>query len=384
VPWVLAWDRQTILAQLRRGSFWGWLLGGLAAAALAVTLFVQTNNDRTELTRWGRGYAAVLHLQLLADLFVGAFAAMLLLWPKGGAVGLAAFREGLRQPMFWMLFFLSFLFLMPLVPVLPYFTLGEDFKMVKELEYDLIMLFALIFGVIMASMSISEEIEGRTAVTLMSKPISRRQFLLGKFAGIFLASLVMMTLLGWWMVWMFIFKQWWDPPLGQVGPPPDPEWVTTAVTTWAPQGEPMFLFRGFLLWVDEAGAALPGIVIVSCQVMVLLAIATALATRLSMVVNLPICIAIYFLGHLSPILIASERARPPEQRYRLVEFMAQVFNTVLPGLEHFQLSAAIVRDAPLRLDDFALYAANVGMYAVMYSAIALLFGLILFEDRDLA
>jgi len=35
--------------------------------------------------------------------------------------------------------------------------------------------------------SINEEIEGRTAVTLMSKPVSRRQFLMGKFVGILTA-----------------------------------------------------------------------------------------------------------------------------------------------------------------------------------------------------
>ena len=34
---------------------------------------------------------------------------------------------------------------------------------------------AVLFGVLASSMSISEEIEGRTAITLMSKPVSRRQ-----------------------------------------------------------------------------------------------------------------------------------------------------------------------------------------------------------------
>ena len=41
------------------------------------------------------------------------------------------------------------------------------------------MLASAAFGVLVAAVSISEEIEGRTAVTLMSKPVSRRQFLLG-------------------------------------------------------------------------------------------------------------------------------------------------------------------------------------------------------------
>src|SRR5258708_34804615 len=59
------------------------------------------------------------------------------------------------------------------------------------------MLARVLFGVLAASMSISEEIEGRTAVTLMSKPVNRRQFLIGKFLGILMACLVMTLIVGW-------------------------------------------------------------------------------------------------------------------------------------------------------------------------------------------
>src|SRR5262249_40128076 len=137
----------------------------------------------------GRVYGSVLHLQLLADFFVLTFALLLKVWPKGAAVALSAFREGIRQPMFWLIV-LGAVGFMVVVPFLPYFTFGEDHLMVRELGQDVIMLGALIFGAVLASMSISEEIEGRTAVTLMSKPVSRRQFLLGKYAGILLAALV--------------------------------------------------------------------------------------------------------------------------------------------------------------------------------------------------
>jgi hypothetical protein len=71
-------------------------------------------------------------------------------------------------------------------------------------------------------------------------------------------------------------------------------------------------------------------------------------------------------------------------RMPLVRFMAGVFNVFMPGLEHFDMSGAVVRDAPLPVEDFALYTTNVAIYAVTYSVSALLFGLILFEDKDLA
>jgi ABC-type transport system involved in multi-copper enzyme maturation permease subunit len=378
LPWLAAIDPPAFLRLARRPGSWGIALAGVVGAGVGFTLFLEANATAEVLPRYGRLYGAALQLQLTADFFVLVFGLLLWLWPKGAAVGLSAFRESLRQPMFWLVFFVA-LFFMWVVPFLPYFTLGEDLKMVKELGYDVIMLFTVIFAIIAASSSVSEEIEGRTAITLMSKPVSRREFLLGKFVGILLSSLVLVGTLGWFLVWMFLFKQVLDPPITQ-DRVPDPAWVLRFVANYVPTGPSADFVRGIGLWYDESVAVLPGLIIVSCQVMVLLAIATALATRLPMMVTVPVVAIFYFLGHLTPVLIAVSARGDIE----LVKFMAQVFDTVLPGLEHFGLGATIVRDAPLPPSDFALYTANVSLYAGMYTAIALLFGLILFEDRDLA
>ncbi len=375
--WFSVLDLRLIRSQIVKPVFWGWFVAALLGLGLAEAFVLNGSSAEQGLVFWGRIYMSVLHLQLIADFFVVVFWVVLKAWPKGGGVALAAFREGLRQPMFWLLF-LAAGFLMGVVTLLPYFTLGEDFKMVEELEFDLTMLASVIFGVIAASTSISEEIEGRTAVTLMSKPVSRRQFLLGKFLGILLASLVMATLLGWWLVWMLHFKATFDPGF-LVEKPPDPAWVVNAVNDYTSAGEVRDLFRGTLLWIHDAGRALPKLTIIFCQVMVLVAIAVALATRLPMVVNIPVCVFFYFLGHLTPILTAVSA-----NKLKLVSFMAQVFDTVLPGLEHFSLGPAIVRDTPLPPTEFALYTVTVTLYALLYTGVALLFGLILFEDRDLA
>jgi hypothetical protein len=375
LPWVLVLDR-SVLRLLRQPKPLGIFLGINLALGLAAAAFISP--DPGIVARWGRGYMAVLHLQLSADFFVVVFVVLLKLWPKGGAVALAAFREGIRQPMFWLLFFPALAFEW-VVPFLPYFTLGEDLKMVKELGYDLLTLVSGLFAVIAAGTSISDEIEGRTAVTLMSKPISRRDFLLGKFAGVFLATLVLVVLLGWSLTWMFQFKEWYDPKIGQMEKPPDPAWVLNYASRYAPAGIPSEAARGILLWVNDAGAVLPGLVLVSCQVLVLLAIAVALATRLHFIVNFVICAGFYFLGHLAPVLTAVS-----QNRFPLVKFMANVFDVLMPGLEHFDMSGAVVRDTPLPPGEFALYTANVTLYAVTYAVIALLFGLILFEDKDLA
>jgi hypothetical protein len=370
LPWLWLLDARWVRDNLfRNGRIVFYLLVAVVPAFL-----VANGVDPSVLAVWGRIYAAILHLQLIADVVAGALVLLLLVWPKGGAVALAAFRESVRQPMYWLLT-LSAAFLLFISPWIPYFTFGEDFKMVKELGFEMIMLFVTVFAVIAASTSVHDEIEGRTAITLMSKPVSRRQFLLGKFAGILCAAFVMTALLGWFFQGMLLNRPY---DIQNQVTYVEPAWVLSSVRHWLGEGELPDFVKGIGYWFNDALEVLPGLVLGFCQVMVLLAIAVALATRLSMIVNLPVCLVIFFLGHLTPILAAVSH------NYALVYFTAQLFGTLLPGLEFFSMGQAVVREAPLPAGQFALYTANVSLYAVMYTAIALLFGLILFEDRDLA
>jgi hypothetical protein len=391
VPWLLAFN-WSMLGQWMQSPVALFRLVRLVPVALVVVvvgmipaLLPDLIQDPETLQVCGRCYGALLQAQLAANLLVLVFAVLMLAWPKGGAVALAAFREGIRQPMFWLLAVFG-LFAMAVSPFIPYFTFGEDHKMVEELGYDTIMGVALLFGVLAASMSISEEIEGRTAVTLMSKPVSRRQFLLGKFLGILLAAVAMTFILGWCFDWVLIYKRWYD----RVDPVPVATPLTNWVQAWLSSSSttPDFV-RGIDLWANDAGSAMPGLILGLCQVMVLLAVAVSLATRLPMVVNLVICLGVYFGGHLTPVLvqIARERAVPEAGGLpvaQILSFMAQLFDTLLPGLDYFSLGTAVVRDNPLPLGPFFLYVGSVVCYAVLYTLIVLVFGLILFEDRDLA
>lgn len=393
VPWVAA-GYLTSSGVLRGSALRGFLntpgalrqfLGRLGMAALALVIpacfqfFVQ---ERESLEVGGRVYAAVLQLQLTVDFFVIAFAVLLTAWPKGGAVALAAFREGVRQPMYWLLTLAAFLML-TVSPFVPYFTFSEDHIMVKEIGYDTIMFAAVLFGALAASMFVSDEIEGRTAVTLLSKPVSRRQFLLGKYFGILLAALLMFGFLGCYFEAVLLYKNWFD----KLDPTPTPEWLNAALGTLQLPGEATDLLRGIGLWIQHTFETLPGLVLAFCQVMVLVSIAVALATRVPMVVNLTTVLVIFFLAHLTPVLVLiGQKAKQdnPGPVAQLLGFVSQLFDTLLPDLEAFRIGPALLSDSPLPPLQFAQYIGSVALYGVLYTLIVLLFGLILFEDRDLA
>jgi ABC-type transport system involved in multi-copper enzyme maturation permease subunit len=357
-------------------------LGGIVLAMVVVPILLLTlAPDREPLEIAGRFYGAILQLQLTLDFFVIGFMVLLRVWPKGGAVALAAFREGVRQPMYWLLVGAA-LALMTVSLFIPYFTFGEDHIMYKELGFDAIMFTAVAFGALAASMFVSDEIEGRTALTLLSKPVSRREFLLGKYFGILLAALLMFGFLGCYFEGAMLYKGFLD----RVDATPRAEWIGNVLSR-TPAGPAADFVTGVCLWTQHTLETLPGLVLSFSQVMVLVAIAVTLATRVPMVVNLTTVLVVFFLAHLTPVLVAignQAKKESPGAVSQLLGFVSQLFDVLLPDLESFRIAPGLLTDNSLPTGAFLSYLGSVSLYGILYTGIVLLFGLILFEDRDLA
>src|ERR1019366_1393045 len=84
--------------------------------------------------------------------------------------------------------------------MLPFFTFGEDTKMFKAVGLDVVLLLVLISTLFATSKSIFEEIEDRTMLTLMSKPLRKWEVLVGKYLGIILSALMAITILGGFLI----------------------------------------------------------------------------------------------------------------------------------------------------------------------------------------
>jgi len=102
-----------------------------------------------------------------------------------------AFMELIRQPVFLLLFTLSVIVCLLLAAV-PYFGFGGtgidvvnfDVKMVKDGVLTVMLLSGLFAAVICASTSLAKEISSGTAMVVLSKPVGRMHFLVGKFLGV--------------------------------------------------------------------------------------------------------------------------------------------------------------------------------------------------------
>jgi ABC-type transport system involved in multi-copper enzyme maturation permease subunit len=314
----------------------------LTTSPRLLCLLAVENAVKTEAVNWN--YAIFISLGLLAALVWFAYST------KAGIIARATTKEAVRQPIFLLCMSLSIVILLVNF-VVPFFTLGEDVKMLKDCGLATILITGLLISVWTASTSVAEEIEGKTAMTLLSKPINRRQFVLGKYIGILQAVLWYMLPVVLVFLVLVYFKVSYD---AKEGSKEDPKHADR---------------------IAEVYQVMPGIGLLLMEIAVMTAVSVAISTRLPMVVNLTSCFAVFVVGHLTAILVQGGVLK-----LEFVQFMARLIATVLPSLDLFNISAAVATGATIPPD----YLGYSALYCAAYCTAAILMAFILFEDRDLA
>jgi ABC-type transport system involved in multi-copper enzyme maturation permease subunit len=296
----------------------------------------------------------VHHIPIVATSVVGLF---LLYWfihnllPGIGNIATATAKEAIGQPLYSLLIGIGIVACVAFIYI-PYNTFGEDVKMLKDSGLTTIMVLGIIFALWTSSTSIADEIDGKTALTLLSKPISRRQFILGKFLGIIWPLALLFIVLGVVLLVVVSYKGVYD---ARETSNPTPAW--------------QYCYELMI-------GTVPGLVLYFLEAVVLTAISVAISTRLSMLPNLIICGSIYVVGNLVPQIVNAAAA----EKLPFVQFTGNFIASVLPMLHVFNIGPAIAggKAVPFEYLGFAL------LYAVVYSTAAMLLALVFFEDRDLA
>ena len=280
--------------------------------------------------------------------------------PKLAAVALSTAKSDIAQPLYAILMTAGIFGLIVFV-FITYNTFGDDIKQLKDSGLSLILVLCILQAVWAASSSVADELEGKTALTVLSKPVSRRDFILGKFVGIAWSVGLMAVILGVLLLITVAYKPIYDYREGGY-----------EINHQQMNNDPT--------WHDchrEMAQTVPGIVLTYLETLVLAALSVAISTRLPMIANFLICFAIYVLGHLTPLLVQSQVVA---QQLPPVVFFGRLIATVLPVLDHFNIQASVAAGVPVPVQ----YLAWSLVYCLLYSAVAMLLALTLFEDRDLA
>jgi ABC-type transport system involved in multi-copper enzyme maturation permease subunit len=121
--------------------------------------------------------------------------------PSVTGIAVNTFRESARNKMFYLLVFFGILFALS-SKLVSFLTIGDAMKVLKDTGLAAINFFCVLIAIFTGINLVYKEIEKKTVFNILSKPVSRDEFIIGKFLGL---GLTMLTALGAMAVIFFAF-----------------------------------------------------------------------------------------------------------------------------------------------------------------------------------
>lgn len=255
---------------------------------------------------------------------------------KIAAIAGLTIRESLRQKLAVNLLVFAVI-LIGASLILSTLTFGEQYRIIVDLALSSAEIFGTLIAVFVGSGLVAREIERRTVYPVITKPVSRGQYLVGRYLGlvavttgnlaVMTASLILVL-----AIYLGGFAFVWETPLLAA--------VASMAMQFAIAGAVTLFFSSFT------------------------------TATLAAIFGLTLTVA----GHLSGSILAYWTKTSPG-----TGIAVRALYTVLPNLGSLDLKEAVVYTDPVQSGPFAV---SMG-YGVIYSAIVLLLAIAIFERRDL-
>ncbi|MCK5578950.1 MAG: hypothetical protein KAI63_05455 [Planctomycetes bacterium] len=274
------------------------------------------------------------------------------------------YREACRQPLFYIMILVS----VGLLLISPYFTLftfEEDAKltMIREVGLATITVAGLFIAILSAYFVISAEITKMTTITLLSKPVRKHDFIIGKFLGIVLTVGIGMLFLA----LVFLIVYW----LKEIQPQIEKNIAQQRYTDnyyllWQNIGD--FLHQEVLL-IGK------GVYLAFLQIVIITAFATVLACHFSLVVTGIGCLLAFIAGHISVFIYQALVGMD----LIVLTICGNVSSFLLPNLTNFNVASLVATLTPISFN----YLVLTTVYGILYSSIILAIGIIIFNKREM-
>jgi len=249
-----------------------------------------------------------------------------------GAIAGITFKEAKRDRVLYLLFFFAAVAIVA-SRVLALLTVGDRIKIIKDVGLASISIFGVLMAVLIGTGLVYKEIDKKTIFTLLSKPLHRAEFILGKFLGLVLTLFVM----------------------------------TVCMTA-------IFLALVFLHTGRFESGLLAAVAYIFLELVLITAVAIFFSSFSTPILSSLFSLAFYLIGHLSWGLEAIIDKMPAGAGRTLV----RALYTVLPDLENFNFKTEVVHGLPIPP---AIYLPSL-LYGLLYTAFILGLAVLVFRRRD--
>ena len=277
-------------------------------------------------------------------------------------IGLITYQEAVRQSLFYIVLAVSAVLLL-ISPLFCLFAFGEELSMMREVGMATITFGGILIAILTASLVITNEIENLTAIMLLSKPVRRGEFILGKFAGILFTILIAFLFLS----MVFILTYWWKEGLPKI------EANIKAGKYLA--GSASVFTDTYSFFRTEIWLLAKGIYGCFLQVSILTSFAVILSTYFSLAISGIGCFAVLILGNISDYLYHSFS----QGSSVIVAGLARIISSLLPHFSLLNTSSLVTTQSPVSIH----YLLVTSFYTLIYVAFVLYITILLFSKREI-
>lgn len=258
-------------------------------------------------------------------------------------IAINAFKEVIRDKILYNLLIFTLVVIISSV-LLGQLTIGQDQRVIKDVGLASMSLFGVLIATFVGTNLIHKEIRKKTIYTIISKPIYRYEFVLGKYCGLLLTMFINLAIMAVVLFGVLVLHRLLAPPL-------------------VSGSEPL----GYVL-------LLKGIGLIFIELMLITSIAILFSIISTPSLSVFFTLSIYVIGHL--VLDLKNMGAASESS--LVKGLCSLGYYILPNLDNFNIRYEMVRDLYVS-GKFMLYAVT---YGVLYMAAVLLMSILYMERKE--
>jgi ABC-type transport system involved in multi-copper enzyme maturation permease subunit len=257
----------------------------------------------------------------------------------------AVFRESVRDRVPYSMVLFAVL-MMAASYLISQLTAGQDLKIIKDLGLASLSIFGLLIAVFIGIGLVSKEVEKKSVFGLLTKPVSRTEFILGKYLGLVMTLVVNLSVMTVAYYGVLMYMDWTATASARAGWP-------------APAMDPRLVIA---------------IVLIVGELALVTAVALFFSTFSSPLLSTVLTLGLWVAGHFNSDLRQFENVIDVKP----VAWIARGAYYLLPNLAPFNVKAEVVYGVPVAASHVAYTLA----YAAVYITALLIAAIAIFRRRD--
>lgn len=301
--------------------------------------------------------------------------------------------EAVRRRILLIILLIGILFLV-IAPSLNMLTARQETTILKSLTLGVIQITSAVIALVLTVYMLPNEVERRTIYTILSKPVQRWQFLLGKYFGAIGALGLMIGLMTLTLLFVYAVMQTQNKPGLQVA-----LFLINLVALVAlsnrlkdRKGGQVVLgvlaasLMGILYWIGSLTGQLgtysefaKTASMFYVQMCLLAAVGVFFSTFTSPIVNFFLSGGVYMIGSMFNTLFdaVAENSQMP----MVAKAAVQIIQSIVPNFQNFSVQNTVVNPGQVIRGEMYHYF-NLAGYGMLYISILLILGILIFDRKE--